>query len=64
LHCSSWLLFSACGCSFKLWQKIIIALGYLLLREIMKIKGLQGMMIDGEAMVLTLIVIIIGMTAL
>jgi hypothetical protein len=30
----------------------------------MKIKGPQGTMIDGEAMVLTLIVIIIGMTAL
>jgi hypothetical protein len=43
---------------------MIIAPGHLLLRGIMKIKGPQGMMIDGEAMVLTLIVIIIGTTAL
>ncbi len=48
-------------------EKVIIV-GHLLLRGIMKIKGLQGTMINGEAMVtgevLTLIVIIIGTTAL
>jgi hypothetical protein len=47
--------------------KMIVAPGHLLLGGILKIKGLQGTMIDGGAMmtgeVLTLIMIVAGMTA-
>ena len=47
--------------------KMIVAPGHLLLGGILKIKGLQGTMIDGEAMmtgeVLTLIMIVAGTTA-
>jgi hypothetical protein len=59
---------SLCVMLLPIVEKMIIVLGHLLLRRIIKIKGLQGMMIDREAMmtgeVLTLIMIIIGTTAL